>query len=116
MQTGALDFVQSSPAKAGGVSELCKVYSIAAVHNVAVMMSLSCLTVFAMARACWRRSTPRQPPSTAETMIEWCVFDLEAQLYAGALAPKGCRISVPQRPGLGIEPDLGVIRRFLMSQ
>jgi hypothetical protein len=36
-------------------------------------------------------------------MIEWRCFDLEAQLYGGALAPKRGRILVPQSPGLGIE-------------
>jgi len=31
-------------------------------------------------------------------MIEWRSFDLEAQLYTGALAPEGGRILVPQSP------------------
>ena len=42
---------------------------------------------------------------TADSMIEWRCFDLEAQLYGGALAPARGRISVPQSPGLGMEPD-----------
>ena len=33
----AVDFVQPSPAKVGGISELCKVFPLAAVHNVPVM-------------------------------------------------------------------------------
>jgi L-alanine-DL-glutamate epimerase-like enolase superfamily enzyme len=45
-------------------------------------------------------------------MIEWRFFDLEAQLYPGALVPKRGRISVPQGPGLGIEPDQSVIRDY----
>jgi L-alanine-DL-glutamate epimerase-like enolase superfamily enzyme len=51
--------------------------------------------------------------SGAEAMIEWRCFDLEAQLYGGALAPKRGRILVPQSPGLGIEPDPNVIRAYL---
>jgi L-alanine-DL-glutamate epimerase-like enolase superfamily enzyme len=31
----------------------------------------------------------------------------------GALTPKGSRISVPQNPGLGLEPDPNVIRKYL---
>jgi hypothetical protein len=46
-------------------------------------------------------------------MIEWRSFDLEAQLYSGALAPEGGRILVPQSPGLGMEPDPGVIGAYL---
>ena len=34
---GAVDFVQPSVAKMGGVTELCKVFPIAAVHNVTLM-------------------------------------------------------------------------------
>jgi L-alanine-DL-glutamate epimerase-like enolase superfamily enzyme len=33
----AVDFVQPSPAKMGGISELRKVFPLAAVHNIAVM-------------------------------------------------------------------------------
>ena len=50
---------------------------------------------------------------TADSMIEWRRFDLEAQIYNGALTPKGGQISVPQRPGLGLEPDPNVIRQYL---
>jgi L-alanine-DL-glutamate epimerase-like enolase superfamily enzyme len=46
-------------------------------------------------------------------MIEWRYFDLEAQLYGGALSPKQGRILVPQSPGLGIDPDPNVIRAYL---
>jgi L-alanine-DL-glutamate epimerase-like enolase superfamily enzyme len=41
----------------------------------------------------------------AEAMIEWRVFDLEAQLYADALAPRDGRMSVPQKSGLGVDPE-----------
>src|SRR5262249_4019444 len=33
---------------------------------------------------------------TADAMIEWRYFDLEAQLYGGVLAPQRGRIPVPQ--------------------
>ena len=48
-------------------------------------------------------------------MIEWRSFDLEAQLYGGPLTPKGGRIAVPQRPGLGIDPDPNVIGAYLQA-
>src|SRR5262245_33485024 len=37
MAAGAVDFVQPSPAKMGGISELCKVFPFADVTNSAVM-------------------------------------------------------------------------------
>ena len=52
---------------------------------------------------------------TADTMIEWRFFDLEAQLYTGALTPKDGRIQVPQGPGLGIDPDPDVIHAYLKA-
>ncbi len=52
---------------------------------------------------------------TAGTMIEWRFFDLEAQIYGGALTPEDGRIQVPQGPGLGIDPDPDVIRAHLKA-
>ncbi|MGA8509021.1 MAG: hypothetical protein WB762_25730 [Candidatus Sulfotelmatobacter sp.] len=51
--------------------------------------------------------------ATADAMVEWRRFDLEAQLYTGALSPERGRVMVPQSPGLGIEPDPKVIRDYL---
>ena len=47
-------------------------------------------------------------------MIEWRGFDLEAQLYGGALAPDRGWISVPQGFGLGLEPDRDLIGAYAM--
>jgi L-alanine-DL-glutamate epimerase-like enolase superfamily enzyme len=107
LRAGAVDFVQPSPAKMGGVTELCKVFPIAVVHNVAVMPHsfydgpglLAAIQVVAAL-------------GTAEAMIEWRYFDLEAQIYGDALEPERGRVRVPQRPGLGIDPDPEVIRTY----
>jgi L-alanine-DL-glutamate epimerase-like enolase superfamily enzyme len=104
----AVDFVQPSPAKMGGVSELCKVFSIAAVHNVAVMPHS-----FYDGPGLLAAIHSTAALGTADSMIEWRRFDLEAQIYGGALAPVHGRISVPQGPGLGIDPDPEVIRAYL---
>ena len=45
-------------------------------------------------------------------MIEWRWFDLEATIYGEKLSPKAGRISVPQGPGLGIDPDPHVIGAY----
>jgi L-alanine-DL-glutamate epimerase-like enolase superfamily enzyme len=107
MRAGSVDFVQPSPAKMGGVTELCKVFPIAAVHNVTVMPHsfyggpglLAAIQVMAALGA-------------VDAMIEWRCFELEAEIYGAALNPEGGRIKVPQGPGLGIDPDPEVIRAY----
>lgn len=104
----AVDFVQPSIAKMGGITELLKVFPIAAVRNVTVMPQcfydgpglLAAIHVTAVL-------------GTADAMIEWRYFDLEAQLYGGVLTPVNGQISVPQRPGPGFDPDRNVIRDSL---
>jgi L-alanine-DL-glutamate epimerase-like enolase superfamily enzyme len=107
LRAGAVDFVQPSPAKMGGVTEICKVFPIAAVHNVPVIPHsfydgpglLAAIQVVAAL-------------GNAEAMVEWRYFDLEAQIYGDALEPEGGRVKVPQGPGLGIDPDPDVIRTY----
>ena len=111
LRVGAVDFVQPSPAKMGGVTELCKVFPIAAVHNATVMPHsfydgpglLTAIQVMAALGA-------------GDAMIEWRYFDLEAQIYGDALTPERGRVKVPQGPGLGIDPDPDVIRTYRQSQ
>ena len=82
LRAGAVDFVQPSPAKMGGVTELCKVFQIAAVHNVTVMPHsfydgpglLAAIQVTAAL-------------GSVDSMIEWRYFDLEAQILGDALNP-----------------------------
>jgi len=108
MAAHAVDFVQPSPAKMGGITELCRIFPIAAVRNLAVMPHtfydgpglLAAIHVTAAL-------------GTPDAMIEWRRFDLEAQVYGDALAPKDGRILVPQGQGLGIDPDPGIIRAYL---
>lgn len=107
LRAGAVDFVQPSPVKMGGVTELCKVFPIAAVHNVDVMPHsfydgpglLAAIQVIAAL-------------GTDDAMIEWRYFDLEAQIYGSALGPERGRVKVPRGPGLGLDPDPDVIRTY----
>jgi L-alanine-DL-glutamate epimerase-like enolase superfamily enzyme len=79
----AVDFVQPSVAKMGGISELCRIFPTAAVRNITVMPHCfydgpGLLAAIHVAAAL----------GTADAMIEWRFFDLEAQLYGGAISPK----------------------------
>jgi len=107
LAAGAVDFVQPSPAKMGGITELCKVFPLAAVHNVAVMTHSfydgpGLLAAMHAAAAL----------GGAGAMVEWRWFDLEASIYGEALMPVNGRIAVPDGPGLGLDPDPDVISAY----
>jgi len=108
MAAEAVDFVQPSPAKMGGITELCKVFPIAAMSNTAVMPHS-----FYDGPGLLAAIHATAALGTADAMIEWRYFDLETQIYGGLFAPKEGRIPVPQGPGLGIDPDPGVIRAYM---
>jgi L-alanine-DL-glutamate epimerase-like enolase superfamily enzyme len=106
----AVDFVQPSPAKMGGITELRKVYTVADVHNVTVM-----LHSFYDGPGLLAAIHATAALGTDDSMIEWRYFDLEARVFGEALTPKHGRIQVPQGPGLGIDPDPGVISAYLLK-
>ena len=103
---GAVDFVQPSPAKMGGVSELRKVFTLAAAYNVTVMPHSfydgpAFLAGIHVNAALGHGS-----------LVEWRYFDLEARLYGDQAIPKDGSVAVPQAPGLGFDPDPEIIRRY----
>jgi L-alanine-DL-glutamate epimerase-like enolase superfamily enzyme len=107
LRAKAVDFVQPSPAKMGGVSELRKVFPLAAVHNVPVMPHS-----FYDGPGLLAAIHATAALGTADSMIEWRWFDLQATIYGSALKPKRGRISVPRGPGLGIDPDIDVVKTY----
>jgi L-alanine-DL-glutamate epimerase-like enolase superfamily enzyme len=104
----AVDFVQPSPAKMRGISELRKVFPLAAVHNTPVMPHS-----FYNGPGLLAAIHATAALVTADAIIEWRYFDLEAQLYGGVLAPQRGRIPLPQGPGMRIDPDPSVIRAYM---
>ena len=106
LESRAVDYLQPSPAKMGGISELRKVFALAAQHKVAVAPHsfydgpafLGGLHVNAA--------------MGKDSLVEWRFFDLESRLYGDAAIPEGGSIAVPQGPGLGFDPDPEVIRRY----
>lgn len=103
----AVDFVQPSPAKMGGITELRKLFPLASVHNIPVMPHS-----FYDGPGLLAAIHATAALGTADSMIEWRWFDLEATIYGEALSPKGGRIPVPQGAGLGFDPDPDVIRIY----
>jgi len=110
LQAQAIDFVQPSPAKMGGITELRKVFALAAAHNTTVMVHAfyDGPGLLAAVHACAALGGPN-------ALVEWRYFNLEAQLYGDAIIPKAGVIAVPQGPGLGIEPNPDVIRDYRVN-
>ena len=67
----------------GGITELCKVFPIAAVRNVAVMPH-----TFYDGPGLLAAIHATAALGTADAMIEWRYFDLQAQIYGSALVPR----------------------------
>jgi L-alanine-DL-glutamate epimerase-like enolase superfamily enzyme len=107
MAAGAVDFVQPSPAKMGGVTELCKVFQLAAARGVTAVPH-----TFYHGPGLLAAVQVTAALGTADALIEWRHADLAAFVYGTALLPADGRIAVPQGPGLGIDPDPDVLRAF----
>jgi L-alanine-DL-glutamate epimerase-like enolase superfamily enzyme len=107
LAAGAVDYVQPSPAKMGGVTELCKVFQAAAARNVTVMPH-----TFYHGPGLLAAVHATAALGTADSMIEWRYTDLQARVYGEAVLPGHGRIPVPQGPGLGADPDPEVLRRY----
>ena len=105
-EAGAVDFVQPSPIKMGGISELRKVFALAAANNVTVMPHTFYDGPGLLAGVHVNAALGQG------SLVEWRYFDLEARLYGDTVVPKEGSLTVPLGPGLGVEPDLDVIRRY----
>jgi L-alanine-DL-glutamate epimerase-like enolase superfamily enzyme len=107
---GAVDVVQPSPAKMGGVTELCKVFTVAAVRNVAVQPHTYYHGPGLLAAV--HAAAALGPPGT---MIEWRHSGLETRPYGAAFGPRDGRVAVPAGPGLGLDPDPEVLRAYRVT-
>jgi L-alanine-DL-glutamate epimerase-like enolase superfamily enzyme len=110
LDAGAVDFVQPSPAKMGGITELAKVFTAAAMSNVTPM-----LHSFYDGPGLLAAIHATAALGAVDSMIEWRFFDLEANVYRGALTPDHGRVQVPQTPGLGLDPDPEVLSTYLLK-
>jgi L-alanine-DL-glutamate epimerase-like enolase superfamily enzyme len=105
-EAGAVDVVQPSPSKMGGVSELLKVFDLAAEHGVRVVPHSFYDGPAFLAGLHINAARCEQP------LVEWRFFDLEAPLYGDKARPRGGMITLPQGPGLGADPDPKVLARY----
>ena len=103
---GAVDIAQPSPTKIGGVTELRKVATLAAAHNVTVIPHTPYFGPGFLAGLQFSATLPRRTP------IEWLYASQVTTLYGDAIVPKRGRIAIPTGIGLGFEPDPAVIEKY----
>lgn len=106
LEAGAVDIVQPSVTKVGGVSEFVKVVALAQARGVRVAPHSPYFGPGAIATL--HLLTMLAPPAWFELFY----LDAEASLYGDALRPVNGLMTIPQRPGLGIELDPAVIARY----
>ena len=107
LEAEAVDFIQPSPAKMGGITELAKVFAMAGVNNTTVKVH-----TFYDGPGLLAAVHASAALGGSGAWVEWRYFDLEAQLYGDAIVPRNGAIAIPQGPGLGLEPSADVIRRY----
>ncbi len=106
LNAGAVDYVQPSITKCGGIGALTRVIDMAGSMNIKTVPHsfyfgpgfLATIHVLASAKD--------------DTLLERVYCELEADLYGGRLAVSDGVAAVPDGPGLGIDPDLDVIKSY----
>lgn len=106
LESGAVDYVQPSPTKMGGVSELARVFTLARAHGVSVMPHSFYDGPGLLAAVHVNAALGR------DALVEWRYFDLEARLYGERMVPRDGFIEVPDGAGLGFDPDPEVLARY----
>jgi D-galactarolactone cycloisomerase len=105
----ALSVAQPSVTKVGGVSEMRRVFDLAAIRGVRVVPHSAYFGpgLLASIHVCAAQAQ--------EVWIErfFCDFDLTP--LGAAIDPRQGRIDVPQRPGLGVDPDPEVLKRLAIE-
>lgn len=102
----AVQFAQPSVTKVGGITEVRKVAALAAQRGVKLAPHSPYFGPGALA------TLHLLAALAPEALFEYFYLWADAALYGELLAPKRGELSVPQGPGLGADPDPGVIRKY----
>ena len=102
----ATDIVQPSVTKVGGILEVKKIAALAAAANVTLVPHSFYYGPGLAATLHLVASTPGVP------YVEFPSVDLAAPLLADPIRFAGGAVTVPDRPGLGADPDPDVLTRY----
>jgi L-alanine-DL-glutamate epimerase-like enolase superfamily enzyme len=107
LAAGALAYAQPSVTKVGGVTQMSKVAALADAHGVPVVPHSAYFGPGLIASIHCIAAMPR------ESLVERYDADFAVNPLHDAILPdqNGC-MAVPQRPGLGVEPDMTVVEKL----
>jgi D-galactarolactone cycloisomerase len=106
----ALDVAQPSVIKIGGVSAMVEVAALAKAFGVRLVPHNAYFGAgFLASLHCDAALAPDAP-------FERLFIDLEASPYHDLVVAKNGRVAVPDGPGLGRDPDMEVLRKYLVTE
>jgi L-alanine-DL-glutamate epimerase-like enolase superfamily enzyme len=108
-EAGAVDIVQPSVSKMGGVTAMRAIIDLADAFGVRVVPHCGYLGPGYLATLHVLASL------SDEQFIERLGLDLEESPFAAWTDVHGGRAAVPQGPGLGCDPDMAVVNRYRMQ-
>ena len=109
MDVQAVDIIQPSVAKIGGVTEVLKIAAVAEANGVRLVPH--CAYFGPGFLASLHLAAALAPAGPFERLI----VNLEASPYHDLFDVKDGRIAVPDGSGLGRDPDLDILRRYALS-
>ena len=105
IESGGIKYLQPSVTKVGGISEMRKIITLAETQGGTVMPHSPYFGPGLLATLHILATLPD------ECLVEFFFYkSLPASLYGDAILTRDGHMDVPQGPGLGIEPDLDVIK------
>jgi D-galactarolactone cycloisomerase len=105
----AVDIVQPSVAKIGGITEVMKIAALTEAMGVRLVPHCAYFGPGFLASLHLAAALAPQGP------FERLIVDLEASPYHDAFDVKDGRVTIPSGPGLGRDPDLDILRRYALS-
>ena len=105
-EKGAVDIAQPSVTKIGGITEMRKIIALAEAHSVELIPHCAYFGPGNLASIHIVASLP------TDTLLENIYANLEASPFGDAMTAKGGKVSVPQGPGLGVEPDMRIVEKY----
>jgi D-galactarolactone cycloisomerase len=108
-EAGAIDVAQPSVIKIGGPSAMFEIAALAKVHGVRVVPHNAYFGPGFLASLHVNATIAPDAP------FERLFIDLEASPLGDWVVAKDGRVAVPAGPGLGCDPDMEILQRYLVS-
>jgi D-galactarolactone cycloisomerase len=110
IEAGAIDIAQPSVTKIGGIGETLRVIDLCEAHGIAVAPHSPYFGPGFVATVHIAAARVERP------MVEMLWLEMEANPFDPWVRASGGRVPVPQGPGLGCDPDPGLLARYAMGE